>query len=192
MLSVIIPTRNSERALVPTLSALVPGATAGLIGEVLIADAGSQDETPAVADVAGCNFLISGGRLAKRLNTAAATARRPWLMFLHPGTVLDTPWTGEVARFLQQDLHLRAAVFRRGATGPGLRRLTLAVGALLGAPPHPAQGLLIARQLYDALGGHSEQAREPERDLLRRIGRRRIAMLSTQAFDSGGAGRVDT
>ena len=29
MLSVIIPTRNSERALVPTLAALVPGATAG-------------------------------------------------------------------------------------------------------------------------------------------------------------------
>ena len=42
MLSVIIPTQNSERALVPTLAALVSGATAGLISEVLIADGGSQ------------------------------------------------------------------------------------------------------------------------------------------------------
>ena len=57
MLSIIIPTRNSERPLVPTLAALVPGATTGLVAEVLIADGGSQDDTAAVADVAGCNFL---------------------------------------------------------------------------------------------------------------------------------------
>ncbi|MFZ3312034.1 MAG: glycosyltransferase, partial [Xanthobacteraceae bacterium] len=65
MLSVIIPTRNSERA-------LVPGATAGLIAEVLIADDNSQDETAGVADVAGCNFLTVNGSLAQRLKTAAA------------------------------------------------------------------------------------------------------------------------
>lgn len=184
MLSVIIPTRNSERALVATLAALVPGATAGLIAEVLIADGGSQDDTAIVADVAGCNFLATEGPLAKRLKAAAAAARRPWLMFLRPGTVLDMQWTGEVARFVQQDLHLGAAVFRRGAANRSFRHLTLAVGALLGAPPHPAQGLLIARQVYEAIGGHSEHTRDPERDLLRRIGRRRIAMLTAQAFDS--------
>ena len=72
MLSVIIPTRNSERALVPTLAALVPGATAGLITEVLIADGGSQDDTAAVADVAGCNFIAAEGNLAGRLKAAAA------------------------------------------------------------------------------------------------------------------------
>ena len=35
MLSAIIAAHESERTLVPTLSALVPGATAGLIGEVV-------------------------------------------------------------------------------------------------------------------------------------------------------------
>lgn len=39
MLSVIIPTHDSERALVRTLAALVPGAAAGLVSEVLITDA---------------------------------------------------------------------------------------------------------------------------------------------------------
>ncbi len=182
MLSVIIPTRNSERALLPTLAALVPGATAGLVAEVLIADGGSQDDTAAVADVAGCNFLPSDGLLAGRLKAAAAAARMPWLMFLHPGTVLDTSWTGEVARFLQRDA--AAAVFRRGATDAVLRELCLRVGAMFGAPPRPEQGLLIARQLYEAVGGHSERAGDPERDLLRRIGRRRVATLTTQVFGS--------
>jgi glycosyltransferase involved in cell wall biosynthesis len=101
MLSVIIPTRNSDRVLVPTLAALVPGATAGLITEVLVADAGSQDETAAVADIAGCNFAVVEGPLGRRLKAAAALARAPWLMFLRPDTVLDAPWTGEVERFVQ-------------------------------------------------------------------------------------------
>jgi glycosyltransferase involved in cell wall biosynthesis len=183
MLSVIIPTRNSERELVPTLAALVPGATAGLVAEVLIADGGSQDDTAAVADIAGCNFLTSDGRLADRLKAAAAAARMPWLMFLRPGTVLDAPWTGEVARFVQEDgRQAKAAVFRRGGPQPGLDELLRSITALFGAPPRPDQGLLIARELYSAIGGHSEATRDPERELLRRIGRRRLARLTTQAF----------
>ena len=50
MLSAIISTHESERALVPTLAALVPGATAGLLGEVIVADAGSYDATAGLLD----------------------------------------------------------------------------------------------------------------------------------------------
>lgn len=182
MLSVIIPTRNSERALVPTLAALVPGATAGLIAEVLIADDGSQDETAGVADVAGCNFLTVNGSLAQRLKTAAAAARALWLMFLRPGIVLDTPWTGEVAHFLQATERPQAAIFRRGTSENRMREWLPRLGSALGAWPRPEQGLLIARQLYDAIGGHSDRAADPERDLLRRVGRRRLVKLTTQAF----------
>ena len=117
MLSVIIATLNSERALVPTLAALVPGATAGLVSEVIVADGGSHDDTAAVADVAGCNFMIVEAPLGRRLKAAAAAARAPWLLFLRPGTVLDAPWAGEVAalhRASRRAEH-RAAVFRRGA-----------------------------------------------------------------------------
>ena len=137
MLSVIIPTRNSERPLVPTLAALVPGATTGLVTEVLIADGGSQDDTAAVADVAGCNFLTLEGSLAGGLKAAVSAARMPWLMFLRPGTVLDAPWTGEVARFLQQDARQApAAVFRRGDRQTALREVLCAV-AMAGSAPRP-------------------------------------------------------
>jgi glycosyltransferase involved in cell wall biosynthesis len=186
MLSVIIATLDSERALVPTLAALVPGATAGLIREVLIADAGSRDETAVVADIAGCNFLTIEGQLGRRLKFAADQARASWLLFLRPGTILDTPWIAEARNFTEQPpSSALAAVFRRATPAQsGLREAFSLFIAALGATPRPQQGLLIAKDFYQAIGGHSAHARAPETDLLRRIGRRRTVKLSTSAFSA--------
>jgi hypothetical protein len=183
MLSVIIPTSDSERSLVQTLASLVSGATSGLVGEVLVADGGSRDETAAVADVAGCNFMVANGPLGRRLKAAAAAARGPWLLFLRPGTILDGPWTGEAQRFVgQASRDRRAAVFRRGAPAqPALRDALSLFATALGGRPRPEQGLLIAKQFYDTLDGHSERAADPETDLIRRIGRH-VVTLSASAF----------
>ena len=186
MLSVIIATKDSERALVPTLAALVSGATAGMISEVLIADGGSGDDTAAVAEVAGCNLFVLDGTTARRLKTAAGKARARWLLFLRPGTLLDTPWAGDARRFVE--LAARpdsAAVFRRGA--PMQSELWEALSLLasaLGARPRPEQGLIIAKEFYAALGGHSESAADAETDLIRRIGRRRIVRLPSIAYSA--------
>src|ERR1700733_3159717 len=158
MLSVIIATLDAESALVPTLAALVPGATAGIVSEVLVADGGSRGATAEVAEVAGCNFMVVDGALAHRLNVAAAKARARWLLFLRPGTILDAPWTGDARRFVdlmaQQD---SAAVFRRGAPmQSGLREALSLLATALGAQPRPEQGLLIAKEFSPALAGHSE------------------------------------
>jgi glycosyltransferase involved in cell wall biosynthesis len=187
MLSVIIATLDSERALVPTLAALVPGATAGLISEVIIADAGSRDETAAVADVAGAGFLLIAGPLGRRLKTAARTARAPWLMFLRPGIVLEAPWTGVAQRFVElPPPHEHAATFRRGAAGQtGVREAVTLLGAALWGRPHPEQGLIISKTLYENRGGHAENATDPERQFLRRLGNRRIVTLPASAFRAG-------
>jgi hypothetical protein len=184
MLSVVIATHDSERVLVRTLAALVPGATAGLITEVVVVDAGSRDDTAVVADIAGCNFLVAEGSLGKRLLTAVAAARAPWLLFLRPGTILDAPWVGEVRGFVERPrLDVRAAVFRRATPAQsGLREALSAVVAVLASRPRPEQGLLIKADFYRQSGGHAERAADPESDLLRRIGRRRIATLSARAF----------
>jgi hypothetical protein len=154
---------------------------------VIIADAGSRDETAAVADVAGAGFLSLEGPPGRRLRTAARTARAPWLLFLRPGIVLDTPWTGEARRFVEQPPpHQHAATFRRGGTAQeGLRGAVSLLGAALWGRPQPEQGLIISKTLYKDLGGHAEHAADPERDLLRRLGRRRIVTLTTGAFRSG-------
>lgn len=187
MLSVIIATFDSERALVPTLAALVPGAMAGLVSEVLIADGGSRDETAVVADVAGCNFVLVEGPLGRRLKAAAAAARAPWLLFLRPGIILDTPWTGEASGFLERAAgEPRAAVFRRAAPAQsGAREALSLFAAALGGRPRPEEGLIISKQFYEAVGGHSERADNPEAELLRRLGRRQLLTLSTRAFHAG-------
>jgi hypothetical protein len=187
MLSVIITTLDSERALVPTLAALVPGAMAGVVSEVLVADGGSQDDTVAVAEVAGCNFMVVEGGLARRLNAAAAMARARWLLFLRPGTVLDASWTADARRFVERPSRdAGAAVFRRGAPArPVLRDALSLLATALGRRPRPEQGLLISKLFHAGLGGHSETVADPETDLIRRIGRRRIVTLPTGAYDAG-------
>ncbi len=184
MLSVIIATRDSERPLVRTLAALVPGATAGLITEVLVADAGSRDDTPAVADIAGCKLLASDDALGRRLRAAAEAARAPWLLFLQPGVVLDTPWIGEMRGFVERPVRdFQAGVFRRARPGQSSLREAFALLAdAVGTAPRPEQGLVVWADFYRQTGGHSERAQDPEADLLRRIGRRRLARLSTRAF----------
>jgi glycosyltransferase involved in cell wall biosynthesis len=190
MLSVIIATDESERTLVPTLAALVPGATAGAIREVIVADKGSGDETAQVADVAGCRLLVSAAPLAVRLQNAAAEARAAWLMFLRPGTVPDGTWVAEVMRFVEaRDLSgqagARAAVF---SPIPSTARPTHAALELVRATfgrPRPEQGLIVAKSLYASLGGHRDGVANCEADLLRRIGRRRIVLLRSQIIDFG-------
>ena len=57
MLSVIIPTEGVEQPAVATLAALVPGAAAGVVREVLLVDRAGNGVIERVADVAGCRFL---------------------------------------------------------------------------------------------------------------------------------------
>ncbi|MGI8525206.1 MAG: glycosyltransferase [Pseudolabrys sp.] len=179
MLSAIIATRESERTLVPTLAALVPGALSGLVIEVIVADGGSRDATREVADVAGCRFLSSQAALGARLKQAAVLARAPWLLFLRAGTVPEPSWITAVGRFIEEARNnnnggQRTAAFR-AQTSDGVRNL---LGAI--RPPGPDQGLLISRAHYDALGGHAD-GDDCERRLLRRLGWR-LGKLAAKAM----------
>src|SRR5262245_1640666 len=101
MLSVIIPTDGVERTAVATLATLVPGAAAGIVKEVLLVDRSGTDVIERVADVAGCRFLSNPGSRAAALAAGAREARSSWLMFLHPGAVLDQGWIDETTQFIQ-------------------------------------------------------------------------------------------
>ena len=182
MISVIIATLDCERALTRTLAALVPGAVDGLISEAIVADGGSRDDTAIVADAAGCTFMTVEGRLGRRLKTAVAKARAPFLLFVRPSVVIEAGWIGEARRFAERSPPDRAAVFRRGAVEQStFGELARLLATLLGVLPGPDQGLLMSRRFYDALGGHAENAPDPEGDLIRRIGRQRLATLAAGA-----------
>ncbi|MFA6267022.1 MAG: glycosyl transferase [Pseudolabrys sp.] len=194
MLSVIIATHESERTLVPTLSALVPGAMSGLVTEVVVADAGSKDATAEVADIAGCRFMIVEGAIGPRLKEAALTTRTPWLLFLRAGIVPDANWMAEIEAFMQAAAYgekaPRAAVFRAGASAsarPGLGDLIALLRTMLtGKAPSPDQGLLISRDLYETLGGHP-RGHDAEAALIGKLGRR-LALLGASVRVVGEPG----
>src|SRR4051812_29896353 len=160
MLSVIIPTEGLEQPAVATLAALVPGAAAGVVREVLLVDRSASGVIEHVADVAGCRFLPCQGSRAAALAAGARQARSPWLMFLHAGAVLDAGWIDETAQFIQ-DVSVsgrpRAAIFRYARSPyaePSWRDGLKFIARMMGCPS-AEQGLLIARDHYQRLGGYA-------------------------------------
>ena len=181
MLSVIIPTEGVEQPAVATLAALVPGAAAGVIKEVLLVDRAGTGVIERVADVAGCRFLAFAGSHAAALAAGARQARAPWLMFLHAGAVLDSGWIEETMQFIQRvsdSDRPRAGIFRYARSpyaDTGFRDGLRYVARMI-TGPSADQGLLIARDHYERLGGYRPDARRSEARLLRQLRRSRTLL----------------
>lgn len=194
MLSVVIPTRNSEQGLALTLSSLVSAAADGTVREVVVVDGGSADGTGIVADAAGCLWLDGPVALGERLALGAATATRgEWLLFLRPGIVVEPGWQREVASLIERIARSgdagkgrdRVIVFRHALDDIGLRarvrELSVAIGSRLVGVPHRTQGLLISRAHYRRIGGFRPLPVLEDVDLFRRIGRFRSLTLRARA-----------
>ncbi|RJF77735.1 glycosyl transferase [Rhodopseudomonas palustris] len=183
MLSVIIPTEGVERTAVATLAALVPGAAAGVIREVLLVDRKNDGVIERVADIAGCGFLAVEGSRAAALAEGAKRSTSPWLMFLHAGAVLDSGWIEETTQFIQGvslSGHPRAGIFRYARSPYAEPSWTETLRTLRRqlSGPRADQGLLIARDHYDRLGGHDPHRSEGR--LLRQLGRSSRTMLRSR------------
>jgi hypothetical protein len=169
MLSVIIATEGVEQTAVATLAALVPGAAAGVVREVLLVDRTDTGVIERVADVAGCRFLRFEG-------THAALAA---------GAVLDQGWIDETAQFIQRvstSDKPRAGIFRyaRSPYSDSHLRDGFKFIARMIAGPSAEQGLLIAKDHYERLGGYAPNARRSEAKLLRQLGRSSRTLLRSR------------
>lgn len=186
-LSIIIPTLNAASDLQTCLGSLMPGLTAGLIKELIISDGGSADETKAISNAAGANFISSGSGRGQQLHKGADAARGDWLLFLHADTALSENWIERV------DDHIanrpsKAAVFtlKYRSDDRGARWLESRAawrGKWL-ALPYGDQGLLISRKLYDELGGFADVPLMEDVIMARALGRKRIITLSAEARTS--------
>lgn len=190
VISVVIPINEAERLLIPTLAALVPGAAAGLVREVLLVDSAHRPANAEIADAAGCEYLHGPADAGARLRQGAGAARGPWLLFVEPRGMLQEGWTREVRNFTDQADRSgagdhRAATFRLALDGfgvaPRLKEAAAVARHALTGRPHPEQGLLIHRRFYDSLGGHGAGTHAARR-LLARIGRGRLVLLRSQVL----------
>lgn len=193
MLSVVIPTLNSADTLTATLAALVPGSLSGLVREVVISDGGSDDATAAIADDAGAVWVpSSGANRGAQLRSGAEAARAPWLLFLHADTVLEPGWHHVVHAHISlnnvQNEPLPAATFQFRLDDQGVAPRTVEAAVWLRTKafklPYGDQGLLISRTLYDEIGGYRPVHLMEDVDLVRRIGRRRLTALPSNARTS--------
>ncbi len=189
MISVVIPTANSERLLPRCFDSLIPAAVRGMVREVIVSDAGSNDGTLAIADAAGAHIVHARKIRGAQLIDGAAIAKSDWLLFLHPETALEPGWDLEAESFVSQELleRPRAAVFRFALEdfGGESRRAEAkaALRTMLFALPYGDQGLLIPKRLYQKLGGYRALSDMEDADLVRRIGRRRLIRLRARAVN---------
>ena len=189
MISVVIPTANSERHLPRCFDGLIPSAVRGMVREVIVSDAGSSDATLAIADAAGAHVVHARKGRGAQLVDGAAIAKSEWLLFLHPETALEPGWDVEAESFMSQEIleRPRAAVFRfalEDFSGDARRaEAKAALRTMLFALPYGDQGLLIPKRLYHRLGGYRALPDMEDADLVRRIGRRRLIRLRARAVN---------
>jgi glycosyltransferase involved in cell wall biosynthesis len=189
MISVVIPTVNSERLLPRCFDSLIAAAVRGVVREVIVSDAGSSDGTLDIADAAGAHIVHARKGRGAQLIEGAAIAKGDWLLFLHPETSLEPGWEVEAESFINQALmeRPRAAVFRFALDdfGGESRRAEAKANlrASLFALPYGDQGLLIPKRLYQKIGGYRALADMEDADLVRRIGRRRLVGLRARAVN---------
>lgn len=190
-LSIVIPTLDAAAALGATLESLRPGIAAlgARAVEVLVADGGSRDGTRAEAVRHGARWVRTAAGRGRQLGAGAEAAGGEWLLFLHADTRLGPGWHAEVRAFIRAPASReRAAAFRfalddEAPAARRLERLVLWRCRLLGLP-YGDQGLLIHSAFYAALRGFRPLPLMEDVDLVRRIGRRRIACLATPAITS--------
>ena len=184
-LSIVIPTFNAAATLPRTLDAIRawPGA------ELIVADGGSNDDTVAIIEAAGAKVVRAPCGRGAQLAAGAAAGSGDWLLFLHADSVPESGWAAAVAAFMADPANaVRAGVFalRFDDPAPAARRLERIVAwrtRRLGLP-YGDQGLLIAKDFYDSLGGFRPLALMEDVDLVRRIGKRRLALLPAAVLTS--------
>ncbi|MEN8721371.1 MAG: TIGR04283 family arsenosugar biosynthesis glycosyltransferase [Alphaproteobacteria bacterium] len=195
MISIIIPTYNAAAQIGPCLGALVPGAVAGQVRELILSDGGSTDDIAKIADGSGAQFIEGdkgrGGQLAR----GAATAKGPWLLFLHADTVLADGWIDAVSQFVAEAHQGQAACFTFALADPDPRARRVEKWARRRARwfglPYGDQGLLIHKQHYQEIGGFPDMPLMEDVALIRRIRKRDLTILPVEARTSPARYRTD-
>jgi rSAM/selenodomain-associated transferase 2 len=185
-LSIVIPTLDAADELGPMLGSLSGGR---LVREIIVADGGSVDDTVAIARAAGARIVVAPRGRGTQLAVGGAAAAGEWLLFLHADCRLAPQWQAAVASFIAASGAPERAgyfAFALDDASRAARRLERIVAwrCRVLALPYGDQGLLIARRLYQAVGGFAALPLMEDVDLAQRLGRGRLAPLGAPIYAS--------
>ncbi|MEL6416010.1 MAG: TIGR04283 family arsenosugar biosynthesis glycosyltransferase, partial [Pseudomonadota bacterium] len=187
-LSIIIPAINAEAVLPACLASLMPGLETGLIREVILVDAESEDQTRRLAEGAGARVISAPekGRAAQ-MRHGFDHARGEWLLFLHADTALSRDWA-ERAKSHITERRDKAAAFTLAYRSDHPMAKVVARRAnwrsrTLGLP-YGDQGLLISRKHYTEIGGYPDTPFMEDVQIVRAVSKSRLRHLSAEARTS--------
>ena len=183
-ISVVIPVLNAAAELPETLAVLTRSPlTAG----VIVVDGGSRDDSAAIARATGAVVIDAPRGRGTQLAAGAAAAKGEWLLFMHADCRPTPGWDDAVRGFLAEGGEA-AGYFDLALddNAPAARRLERVVAwrSRSLALPYGDQGLLIHRQLYDAIGGYAAIPLMEDVDIVRRLGRGRLKPIGATMLAS--------
>jgi rSAM/selenodomain-associated transferase 2 len=178
-LAVVIPTWNAADGLAAAIASLGP------VADLVVADGGSTDATPDIAMRCGARVLQAPRGRGSQIAAGIAATGHPWLLLLHADTRLQPGWRAVA------EAHMAAGPgtagwfrFALDSGDPRARRLErwVAWRCRVLALPYGDQGLLIHRTLLERAGGMRPLPLMEDVDLIRRVGRHRLAGLDAVAL----------
>lgn len=169
MFTVIIPTLNAAGNLEALLSSV--GATPSVVS-----DGGSTDETLRIA--ADYKARISAGepgrgqQLSRGVRWAKETDDPLWYIILHADCCLPEGWQAQALHHAKT-YPGKAAYFGFKANAKGVRprlmEFIVNLRDIWPVFPYGDQGLLISRDMYEAIGGYKQQALFEDVEIIRAI-----------------------
>ncbi len=184
-LTIIIPTLNEADGITAFLEDLRQIAPAA---EIILADGGSQDGTPALAAARCDRIVTSAAGRARQMNAGAAAATGHVLLFLHADTQLPADFTRQI-----KDARAHGAVWGWFAVRidgqscwlPLVARMMNLRSRLTGIATGD-MGLFVTRTAFRAAGGFPEQRLMEDIEISRRLKRfGKPAALKGPAITSG-------
>ncbi|MCL4299132.1 MAG: glycosyltransferase [Anaerolineae bacterium] len=167
VLSVIIPTLNEATVLPGLLDALQSQTRPP--DEIIVADAGSEDETRAVAQARGAR-VVQGGMPSVGRNAGAAVARGDLFLFLDADVMPPPNFIADaLAEITESDCAVATCPAEPLSDDPATRILTevanLFMQVVQDVVPHaPGFCIWVRREIHEAIGGFDEAAKMAEDD----------------------------
>jgi len=158
-ISVIIPTLNAAASLPGVASSLFAGLEAGLIGELVIADAGSTDGTRKLAEELGAEVVDCAPGRGTQISCGVEASRGAWCLILHADSWPEPDWVPAVRAHIAHNPEMAGYFtlrFRANGIAPRLLERWANLRSAHFGLPYGDQGLLISRKLLMSAGGIPE------------------------------------
>lgn len=151
-ISIIVPTLN-EASNLPALQSV-----ADMVQELIVVDGGSTDDTVNIAKSLGFQVIedISSGGRGAQLNSGAAHASAPILLFLHADTQLPIDFPNAVEGCLANpSTSLAAFSLKVNGNRPGIQFITWCanIRSRLLKLPYGDQAFFLRKKTFTELGG---------------------------------------